>query len=826
MNLKSIKMRLSLVLFLFFSFGQLSAQLSGLITSNTDEALPFASIYVQGTTKGTTSNENGIYQFILPPGDYKIVCQYVGYQQKIYSVKMTDQPQTLNIQLSKESVQLEEVVIRANAEDPAYAIIRKAIAKRKYYRDLIQSYECDVYIKGNQRLTKAPEKILGQEIGDLGGSLDSTGQGIIYLSESQARLSRAQPDKIKEEMFSSKVSGNDNGFGFNRASLMDFNFYENHINIEREILSPIANTAMQYYRYQLIGTFFDENGYEINKIQILKKRESDPVVSGFIYIVEDLWNIQSTELYVTGKAIKQPALDTLVITQVHVPVAKPDQWMLLSQSLDFEFGFMGFEAEGNFTGVFSNYELNKDFPDNFFSQEIFKVEEGANEKEAIYWDSIRPIPLTVEEGLDYVKKDSLQKIWESKPFLDSLDRKNNKFKIWDILLGYTWQNSYEKKVFSFQSPLTTVLFNPIQGYYANLDLSYQKTYDKYDTRRLRLSGSLQYGFSDQRIRGEAGIRYDFNQTKFTRLTITGGSTTRQFNGGNPVNRAFNSVTTTFQHKNYLHLYQREFAKIRLRHEILNGLLFYGGFEFEDRSYLNNTSELSLFNKDDLYEPNNVVLARDGVPTPARHQALIFNASFRIRINQKYLTYPDRKFIVGSDRPDVWVHYRRGIKAFGSDVDFDQLWINYWDELTFGLVGRTAFNLEAGTFLRKNNLRFIDWQHFTGNQFLFANPNKYLQTFLLLPYYERSVDNAWVQMHFRHNFDGYLLDKIPLLRKLGWKTVAGASFLYTDTQKEYFEFSVGLDNIGFKAFRLLRLDLVFSYDQWQHRRTGLIIGVNL
>ena len=816
------------LLFILLNFlsTNISAQLTGYITSSDNRPLPFASIYVQGTTKGTTSNVDGEYNFDLSPGEHKIVCQYVGYQQKTFTVQMTDQVQTLNIQLSKESVQLTEIVIRANAEDPAYSIIRKAIAKRKFYNNLIQSYECDVYIKGNQRLLKAPEKILGQEVGDLGGSLDSTGQGIIYLSESQARLSRARPDKLKEEMISSRVSGNDNGFGFNRASLMDFNFYNNHINIEREILSPIANTALQYYRYKLVGTFFDENGYEINKIEVLKKRESDPVVSGYIYIVQDLWNIQSTELYVTGKAIQQSALDTLVITQVHVPVEQPDKWMLLSQSLDFKFGFLGFEAEGNFTGVFSNYEINKTFPDNYFSREIFKVEEGANEKEAVYWDSIRPIPLSVEEGLDYVKKDSLQKIWESKPFLDSIDHKNNKFKAWDLLLGYTWRNSFEKKSFTLQTPLTTILFNPVQGYYANLSMTYLQTFDKYNTRRLRLSGSLQYGFSDERLRGEAGITYDFNRTKFTRLYITGGSTTRQFNGGDPVNRGFNSITSTFQHKNYLHLYQREFVKIHLRQEIVNGLLFKGGFEYEDRSYLNNTTESSFFNKDEVFEPNNAILNREGVLTPARHQALIFNASFRIRINQKYLTYPQRKFIVGSDLPDVWVHYRRGIKALGSDVDFDQIWINYWDEITFGLVGHTAFNFEAGTFLRKNNLRFIDWQHFTGNQFLVANPAKYLQTFLLLPYYERSVDNAWVQMHFRHNFDGYLLDKVPILRKLGWKTVAGASFLYTGNQKTYFEFNIGLDNVGFKAFRLFRLDLVFSYDQWNHRRTGFIFGIDL
>lgn len=801
------------------------AQLSGTIKSDNGEPLPFASIYVQGTTIGTTSNIDGKYVFSLSPGSYKIVCQYVGYQQKIFEITLTEEPQKKDIILSNESVNIKEVVVLANAEDPAYPIIRKAMAKRKYYRDLVKSYQCDVYIKGNQKLVEAPEKIFGQEIGDLGGTLDSTGQGIIYLSESQAKLYRAQPDKVKEEMYSSKVSGNDNGFGFNRASLMDFNFYENHINIEREILSPIANTAMQYYRYKLIGTFFDENGYLVNKIQVLKKRESDPVVSGFIYIVEDLWNIHSTELIITGNAIKQPALDTLTITQVHVPVARPDTWMQLSQSLDFNFGFMGFQIEGNFTGVFSNYLVNVDFPDKFFSQEIFKVEEGANEKSLTYWDSIRPVPLSNDEGLDYIKKDSLQRIWKSKPFLDSLDREGNKFKVWDILLGYNWSNRYKKQNLTIASPINTILFNPVQGYYGNVKLDYSKNYDDYGMKYYELGGHIEYGLGDKRLRGGLKLAYNFNATKFTKLTLTGGSSTRQFNGSNPVSPFFNSITTQYQHRNYIHLYQREYGKIHLRHELINGLLFRGSFEYEDRSYLNNSSEFSFFKKDRTYRSNNDILNRNPeVPTPRRHQAFIFNASFRLRFNQKYLTYPGRKYIVGSDKPDLWIHYRKGINALGSDVSFDQVWVNYYDEITFGLVGRSSFNFEAGTFLRKNNLRFIDYQHFDGNQFLIAEKGKYLQTFLLLPYYERSTDGAWIQAHYSHNFDGYILDKLPLLRKLNWKLVAGASFNYTQLNKDYTEFNVGFDNIGFGAFRLFRVDLVMAYDQGQHRRTGVVIGV--
>ena len=39
------------------------------------------------------------------------------------------------------------------------------------------------------------------------------------------------------------------------------------------------------------------------------------------------------------------------------------------------------------------------------------------------WETLRPIPLTLEEKLDYIRKDSFEKIWTSKSYQDSIDRK-------------------------------------------------------------------------------------------------------------------------------------------------------------------------------------------------------------------------------------------------------------------------------------------------------------------------------------------------------------------------------------------------------------------
>lgn len=197
-----------IILSLFFCHS-LQGQISGRVSSISGEALAFASIYVQNTSIGTSSNIEGDYELSLAPGTYQLVFQYIGYQQKVLEISVDQSPQQLDVQLKEESVTLSEVVVRADAEDPAYPIIRKAIAKRPYYKNLVNAYSCDAYIKGVQKLLDAPDKVLGQEIGDMGGSLDSNRQGIVYLSESEAQLFYQRPNQKKEVMISSKVSGND-----------------------------------------------------------------------------------------------------------------------------------------------------------------------------------------------------------------------------------------------------------------------------------------------------------------------------------------------------------------------------------------------------------------------------------------------------------------------------------------------------------------------------------------------------------------------------------------------------------------------------------------
>lgn len=805
----------------------LYAQVSGTIVDTKGDPLAFASVYIKGTSRGTTSNVEGRFSLNIEKGTYQLVFQYIGYKQFIRELIVEDQPIELRIVMEEEAVKLSEVVVRADQEDPAYRVIREAIAKRKYFLELVDTYSCEVYIKGNIKFLNAPEKFLGQEIGDFDGNLDSNRQGIIYLSESEAKLYFKQPDKYKEIMQSTKVSGNDNGFGFNQASEIDFNLYRNYSLYNRQIISPIASNALAYYRYRLAGTFFDPEGNMINKIEVIPKRSEDPVYRGYIYIIEDQWNIQSVDLRLMAGAMKIPGLDSLKLQQQYVPVQAPDLWRIFSQTIDFQAGLFGFKLQGTFTAIYSDYEIDPSLPEGFFDNEIFRVDEEANERSLDYWKEVRPIPLTEEEEVDYVKKDSLQEIRRSKPYLDSVDQKNNRFKPLDLLFGYNYQRSFRKEYISFGSPLTTVQFNTVQGWNGDLNVTYRRFFDDYSMRWFSVNPKINYGFSDRQLRASASLVYNFNRTRFTRLSIAGGRTTAQYNSVNPISATLNTQLTLWSRNNYLKIYEKSFFSLGLSHEITNGLYFTGSIEYARRRALTNTTDYSWRLRDEKAFSSNNPLAPDNFDAAFDpHNALLLNLAFRIRLDQKYSQYPGRKYIEGSKWPDLWVVYKKGIAAFGSDINYDLLSLQIRDYyIPTGVLGRSAFRLEAGKFINTSSMQFIDFEHFNGNQTSIGSPVRYNFSFFKLPYYDFSTNDAYVEFHAQHYFEGFIFDKLPAVRKLGWMMVAGLKYLNTTERSPYTELSLGIDNIGIGPLRLFRIDGVLygTSGQW---KGGLVIGLKL
>lgn len=802
----------NLLSLLFITLGYIaSAQIVGTINNTKKEALPFVNILIENTYKGTTSNDDGYYELnITEPKTYTIVYTYLGYKTVKKKVAIDKFPYEINITLEEESVSLSEVVVSAE-NNPADAIMRQAIAKRKDNLDKINSFKADFYSRGLIKIKDAPEKIFGQEVGDLGGGLDSTRSGIIYLSETISKIQYLRPDKLKEKITASKVSGNSSGFSFNNAIDVDYNFYNNTIEFGNEIISPIANNAFSYYRYKLEGVFYDDRGNLINKVNVIPKRENDPIFSGSIYIVEDQWTIYALELDITGVQARIPAVDIISLKQSFSYSETNSIWALISQSLDFKYKFLGIKGDGRFTAVYSNYEINAPLKTKDFGREIVAFEDQANKKDSIFWNKIRPVPLTLEERTDYTKKDSIQIVKESKPYLDSIDRVNNKFKLGSIL-GYTFQNSHKDYRFGYDIPIGGVQFNTVQGYTAKANIFYTKNYDDFK-RFFRANATLQYGFSDDRLRATGSLSYKFNNISRAFLTLSGGVRTEQFNPAIPIAPFINTISTLFFEDNYLKLYDKSYVQLNYSEELFNGFRLYSGLSYERRKSLFNTTDQVYINEDnDTYTSNNPLdETAYGVESFETHNILKANVSAQINFGQEYLSYPNSKFNVGNeDYPTLTLSYEKGFGATNSDYNFDQIKARLYQSFNIADKGRFRYNVRAGKFFNADDIAFMDYQHFNGNQTHVSTEGNYTNVFNNLDYYAGSTNDAYLEAHVEHDFNGFLLGKVPLLNKLNFNLVIGAHLLATPDFKPYQEYSIGIDNIGWGKWRFLRVDYIRSY----------------
>lgn len=829
---------ITLFLFLFFMAQVLPAQqtgvLQGIVLDENGAPLPFATVYIKNTSNGTATNAKGNFKLTADFGTATLIVQYIGYKQNIQKIEVGPQPLKLQIQMEPSDLQLGEVTI--TGEDPAYRIMREAIAKRNYYRDKVRDYSVDVYIKGFYKMLGAPKKIMGKEIGDMGGILDSNRTGVIYLAESVSKLyEQRNPAKKKEVMVSSKVSGSEGAYSMNRATLVDFDLYSERININRDILSPLADNAFNYYNFKYIGEYTDDNGYKIEKIRLQPKRPYDPAFSGYLYIVDNYWNLAGADLTLTGNAIKQPILDTMHFRQEFALLEKPDTWRLLSQVTDFKFGIMAFKIGGFYNSVFSNYVMNDTFEKKFFNRETFKIEPIANQRDTSYWSQTRPVPLTFEEMRDYTKKDSINRIRTAKPYLDSVDHARNRFKPGDLLTGYTWNNTYKKTTLHFPGLSEWIQFNAVQGLAFYFKPAYSTANEKAG-KSLKISSDLNYGVAEERFRASFRIMRKFESIHNRTLALSGGLAPMQFNSNDPIGPALNGAYSLYGKLNYMKLYEKTFGRADWSQHIGNGVFLKAGAEWNERKALTNQTNYSIRKKERTYASNDPIPGNQTDEFFERHQAFILDVEARFRIGETYNTYPDHREYFASEWPEFFVRYKKAIAGIaGSDVDYDLLSGEIRKEgLALGLAGYTDFSVDAGVFLRSKRVEFIDYQHFNGNQTWFGGKD-FLHSFFMLPYYAYSTKDAYAAMHIQHHLQGWLLDKIPGIRRLNWQEVLGVNVLWTrensilkdQAQKlPYWEVNAGFENIGFKFARPLRIDVINSFNGTQYSKIGVVLSINL
>ena len=779
-------------------------QVTGKTTDDIGEIIPFVSIYVKNTNLGASASVEGVYKLTLDKGTYTLIFKAIGYKT-VERVITVNSNVIANQQLNVESYTLNNVIIRPNAEDPAYEIIRQAIKNREKNQSEVNEYSSSVYIKGVQKLVGAPKRFLGRDIQKT-LDLDGDRKGIIYLSESQSNFSFKRPNQIHEEMISSKVSGKNNAFSFNKASDLIIDFYDNLL-LEgsglssRSFVSPIADNAMFYYTYKYLGNM-EESGVTVNKIEVTPRRKNDPVFKGIIYIADETWKIMGTNLYLT-QAAGINFVDTLTISQEFLKVENT----FMPSNLKFQFSgsVMAFKFEGYFVGIFNNYNIHPNFPKKFFTAEILKVTKAVNKKDSLYWMNARPIPLTEEERMDYKRKDSIALRKESKPFLDSLEQEGNKFTVGKLILrGYSYNDRYDGKRFTFDPILRSIFYNTVEGLGLKYGVTYRKNLE--DRKYYTIRPEARYGFSNHILTANLSGSYSYDPTKLASVSASFGSDIADLNRYGTMSLRSNTINTLLFERNLPKFYKKEFFNVSSSRELADGLQAGLSVDFARNHWLQNTSLDKIRDvKDREFTSNNPYFPDLDAPLFPTYNAFSFTAGLTYTIGQKYITRPDGKFYQESRFPRFNLSYRKGLKGIlNSDVDYDLLAVEiYQERISVGLLGYSSFVFGAGKFLNNNQLYYPDMKHFRGNNSTIFPPN--LRKFRYLDFYQYSTDRQYAEAHFEHNFAGFLLNKVPLIRKLKLEEFVGINYLTQPQKKNYTEYYFGIQRL------VLSVSYGYAYD---------------
>lgn len=843
----------------------------GVIVDEQGQVLSFASIFVKQTESGTTANEEGRFEIGLKPGRYELVFQHLGRRTEVRVVEIGNEILELHIILVPQEIVLQSVTVDADDEDPAYSIMRRAIAKANYHRNVLDAYTARVYIKGAGQLKDYPwlaKKALEKE----GVEKDR-----VYVSESISEISFKRPNKFSEKVISIRSDGKDNNTSPN--GYIFGSFYEPEVT---GTISPLSPKAFSYYRFEYLGTSKDRD-YEISKIKVTPRSKGDNVVDGIIFIVEDDWSLHSLDIHTIKLGIQ------IYIKSICAPI-EDKVWLPVSHQFRIEGEIFGFEFEYKYLASVSNYaitlnpgiyveemEVIDEKKEEKLAREIeskqkgltqkrkgddqtsrlqerlaageeitrkelktlvkeyekeerrelrepevlsevnFTIDSGAYRKDSLYWAEVRPIPLTREELKGYATADSIAAIDRAKSEGDTLKPSKHKgFQPWDVLIGDSYPIG-EHSNFEIYFPMGG--FNTVEGFNIIYRVAFGTVLQDTNRTRLIIRPVARYAFSREQLSGYVNLSL---RNPHHRLELNGGRYVSQYNGEQPILPIVNTFTTLFLEKNLMKIYERDFVDLHYHRSINPFLSVTTDWSWSDRKELFNASDFKLIDRKGIegYTPNEPAtetLDRTSFPN---HQALIGSVGIAARPWLKFRVRNGSKRAIESSSPTITLDYRRGFDHLvGSDVAFDQLQLGFKHELRLGVKGTLDVWLRGGAFLQNQKMHFIDYKHFPGNQTPFSTSDP-VGGFRLLEYYRFSTNDKYVTANVHYHFRKFIVTTLPVVRLAGIRENVFVNYLATPASQNYTELGYSIDGI----LRFFRLEAAAAFRDGKYIGSGFRLGI--
>ena len=814
------------------SFSQMSEKtiIKGIVVdANTGDPIPFVSVLLKGTSVGTVTDNEGKYSLETYIQASYIIFSFIGYQTESRSIKNGTE-QIINVILRLSSITLDEVIVRPARKDyknkynPAVELIEKVIDKKDVNRAEIYNYlQYNKYEKIQFALSNITETF---EQSDVFGkfrfvfdNIDTTkriGNNVlpVFIKEALSDYYYRKDPEATKEIIRAEKTINLNEYLDNKGVTANLDYLYQNINIyDNEILfltnkflSPIATTGPVFYRYYIIDTL---NVKDIKCIRLFfePRNKADFLFHGNLYITMDSsYAVRKIDIGI-NKNINIDWVQDISITQ---DFDQFDQgfWLLSKEEISIDFGIVknSLGLYGQRTISFKNYKINEPI-----SEKVFKGPEKSESidpagKSTGYWELNRHIPLTKSEKGIYTMIDSINRIPAFKRRMNIVMLLTTEFlNLGKIEIG---------PVGNFYS------FNTVEG--SRFRFGGRTTPDF--SKKITIDGYAAYGLADRTFKYNAGITYSLTPRTIYQFPVK-------------------SIKLSYQNDTKIPGQELQFAQ---------GDNIFLSFKrgVDDKLLFNNTVRAEFLNE---FENHFSYLLGYSFTQQRPKGNLHFNyAEYlsttddinNIKISEIYLNLryaPNESFYQGklyrdpfpNQYPVIQLKFADGSKSINNDFNYLRLQLNISRRYYVSILGYSDVSFEAGKIFGKVPFPLL-FIHRANQTYSYQKNSYNLMNFL------EFVSDQYISLNIDHCFNGFILNKVPLVKKLKLREIITLKVLYgelgkrnnpdyqndlfkfpvdsnltpltyTLERKPYFEASVGLSNV----LRILRVDLIKRFTYLDH-----------
>lgn len=781
--------------------------------AETREPISFAKIYFSGISKNIATDFEGVFQITGAKVGDTLLISFYGYIADTILVTSKSAEQELMVEMRRQIESISEVRITSKV-NPALKWIGLARDNRqKNNPDNLEFYECETYTKNTIAINKISGKLrngrLGKEIGPLFDTISyisgdkNTAILPVFVSEVVSNYYyNKKPYLTKEEIVASRLKGVgvvDGSFVSQLlgTTFVGYNFYMNTLTIiDKGISTPISENSNMIYNFKLVDV--DKSGpRRIFQILCTPKNKLDLAFTGFVWIEDTTGAMVKLSLELNNSS-NLNYIEKLRITQEYAPT-KNGSYFCINSRVSVDAAEVSTKAAGIVATSsinYSNINISNPRPSKFFDSRVVMLNNTTNKPDS-FWNNKRPTkPNAAELRIDS-KLDTLINLPVVKTYVDVVNF---------LVDGYFNIGKFDK--IQLGPYYSMVNYNLWEG--LRLRLGFRTSYKL--SRNWLIEGMTAYGLKDETWKYSLRADRILNRKRWTKLGVLYRKDVELI-GFTDNDDNTQGIFTAFNLLQSRNLTLSTDRRIIFGTDIRNGLRV--SLTMSNRNY--RFKQIDTFNF--AWYPN----LPDQNDVQQNFINTIATFSFRYAPRDYFLQNDNRRVNFAGPGMFTYGSFTQGFKGvLNGQFNYQRVLLGLGYNKVWGPIGRTNFVVEGLRIF--GLLPYPLLNVYLGNQSFIYNSQAFNQMRIFEFVTDRSISSS-----FEHHFNGFFLNRIPLIKKLKWREViSGKAILGSLDQRNfdlipqfignteitqfktfkpdqpYLEISVGLENV----FKLFRIDAIW------------------